>query len=273
MKLVTDWFRRTFSDPQVVALLFALISIFAVIVFMGDMLAPVLASVVIAYLLEGLVSWLQRFRLPRLMSVTIVFTASVVFVTAIVFGLLPQVSIQLSQLIQQVPSMLEKGQESLMRLPEMYPELISPEQIKTIISTIKTEIVTVGQTNLNLVLSSVVGLITLMVYFILVPLLVFFFLKDKEKIIGWFIQYMPEDRGIADRVWTELDEQISNYVRGKFWEILIIGSASFVAFSFLGLNYAALLAVLVGLSVIIPYIGATVVTIPVMAVAWFQWGW
>jgi putative permease len=273
MKLVTDWFRRNFSDPQVVALMLALIVIFAVIVFMGDMLAPVLASVVIAYLLEGLVSWLQRFHLPRLISVIIVFTTSVVFVSAIVFVLLPQVSVQLSQLIQQVPNMLAKGQDSLMRLPAMYPDLITGEQITTIISTIKTEIGTLGQTILSLSLSSVVGLITLMVYFILVPLLVFFFLKDKNKIIGWFIQYMPEDRGIADKVWNELDEQISNYVRGKFWEILIVGSASFVAFSILGLNYAALLAVLVGLSVIIPYIGATVVTVPVMAVAWFQWGW
>jgi putative permease len=273
MTLVTDWFRRTFSDPQVLALTLALLFIFAVILFMGDMLAPVLASVVIAYLLEGIVVWLERFRLPRLVSVFIVFISFVVFVTAIIFGLLPQVSVQLTQLMQQVPNMLAKGQESLMRLPAMYPDLITPEQITSIISTIKTEIAMLGQKILSLSLSSVVGLITLMVYFILVPLLVFFFLKDKNKIIGWFIQYFPEDRGIADDVWNELDEQISNYVRGKFWEILIIGSVSFVAFSILGLNYAALLAVLVGLSVIIPYIGATVVTIPVFAVAWFQWGW
>ncbi len=273
MTLVADWFRRTFSDPQVLALTLALLVIFAVIMFMGDMLAPVLASMVIAYLLEGIVIWLQRFHLPRLVSVVIVFVSFLVFVTAIMFGLLPQVSAQLTQLLQQVPSMLAKGQESLMRLPAMYPELIKPEQINSIISTVKTEIGTLGQTILSLSLSSVVGLITLMVYFILVPLLVFFFLKDKTKIIGWFMQFLPEDRGIADEVWNELDEQISNYVRGKFWEILIIGSASFVAFSILGLNYAALLAVLVGLSVIIPYIGATVVTIPVMAVAWFQWGW
>ncbi len=273
MTLVTDWFRRTFSDPQVLALTLALLFIFAVIMFMGDMLAPVLASVVIAYLLEGLVVWLERFHLPRLVSVFIVFVCFVLFVAAITFVLLPQVSVQLTQLLQQVPNMLAKGQESLMRLPAMYPELITPEQISSIIFTVKTEIGTLGQQILSLSLSSVVGLITIMVYFILVPLLVFFFLKDKNKIIGWFIQYFPEDRGIADDVWNELDEQISNYVRGKFWEILIIGSASFVAFSILGLNYAALLAVLVGLSVIIPYIGATVVTIPVFAVAWFQWGW
>lgn len=272
VNLVTDWFRRTFSDPQVIALTLALILGFTVILFFGNMLAPVLASVVIAYLLEGLVVWLERFRLPRLLSVIIVFVTFVLFVTAIMFGLLPQVSKQLTQLLQQMPSMLATGQDSLMRLPAMYPELVTPEQITELITLIKTEIAALGQDILSLSLSSVVGLITIMVYFILVPLLVFFFLKDKTVIIRWFIQYFPEDRGIADEVWRELDEQISNYVRGKFWEILIIGSASFVAFSILGLNYAALLAVLVGLSVIIPYIGATVVTIPVLVVAWFQWG-
>ncbi|MEJ2321759.1 MAG: AI-2E family transporter [Gammaproteobacteria bacterium] len=273
MNLITNWFRRTFSDPQVVALTLALVVGFAVIMFMGDMLAPVLASAVIAYLLEGIVVWLQRFRIPRLVSVTIVFVTFLLFVTAIMLGLLPQVSKQLTQLLQQVPSMLASGQDSLMSLPAMYPELVTPEQITALITTIKTEIGTLGQEILSLSLSSVVGVITLMVYFILVPLLVFFFLKDKGKIINWFIQYLPEDRGIADDVWKELDEQISNCVRGKFWEILIVGGASFVVFSIFGLNYAALLAVLVGLSVIIPYIGATVVTIPVLAVAWFQWGW
>ncbi|HEC05377.1 MAG TPA: AI-2E family transporter, partial [Thiolapillus brandeum] len=60
---------------------------------------------------------------------------------------------------------------------------------------------------------------------------------------------------------------------GKFWEIIIIWSASYVTFTLLGLQYAMLLGVLVGLSVIIPYIGATVVTFPVLAVGWFQWGW
>ncbi len=62
-------------------------------------------------------------------------------------------------------------------------------------------------------------------------------------------------------------------IRGKFWEILIIWAASLVAFQLLGLNYAMLLALLVGLSVIIPFIGASVVTIPVLLVGWFQWGW
>ena len=62
-------------------------------------------------------------------------------------------------------------------------------------------------------------------------------------------------------------------MRGKFWEVVIVWAACLVTFTAFGLQYAMLLSVLVGLSVIVPYIGAVVVTIPVVAIAWFQWGW
>ncbi|WP_455198956.1 AI-2E family transporter, partial [Kaarinaea lacus] len=53
----------------------------------------------------------------------------------------------------------------------------------------------------------------------------------------------------------------------------LVGATTYIAFVMMGLNYAALLGALVGLSVIIPYIGAVVVTIPVALIAFFQWGW
>jgi putative permease len=74
-------------------------------------------------------------------------------------------------------------------------------------------------------------------------------------------------------VGDEMNQQLGNYVRGKFIEILIVGGATFVSFIVLGLNYAALLGVLVGLSVLIPYVGAAVVTLPVFIVAVIQFGW
>jgi putative permease len=66
--------------------------------------------------------------------------------------------------------------------------------------------------------------------------------------------------------------QIANYARGKVIEIIIVGVVSYVSFVFLGLNYAALLGLAVGVSVIVPYIGAALVTLPVVFVAFFQWG-
>ncbi|MGB5497153.1 MAG: AI-2E family transporter [Sedimenticolaceae bacterium] len=273
MRLITDWFKRTFSDPQIVFLTLVLASGSAVILTMGDMLAPVLASAVIAYLLEGLVVILEKRGLPRWLSASLVFCAFVLFLSLVLFGLLPRLSRQVTDLIQQLPSMISAGQEALMRLPERFPEVISPQQAEEILDAVRREIGSYGQDVLSLSVSSVVGVLTILVYLVLMPMLVFFFLKDKDVIMRWVGSFMPGARGLANQVWIEVDRQIGNYVRGKFWEIIIVWAASLLAFSFFGLQYAMLLAVLVGFSVVVPYVGATVVTFPVVLVAWFQWGW
>jgi len=273
MRLVSDWFKRYFSDPEVVFLSLLLIIGFAIVITMGDMLAPVLASVVIAYLLEGLVGMLERRGVPRLPAVLFVFIAFLVFVLLVIFGLLPLLSKQVTQLFHQIPFMLSEGQALLMQLPERYPDLISTDQVSEIADIIRQGIAELGQKVLSVSLSSVVGIITILVYLILMPLLVFFFLKDKRLILDWSMQFLPKDRKFADTVWRDVDRQIANYVRGKFWEIIIVWATCFITFTFMGLQYAMLLGVLVGLSVIIPYIGAAVVTFPVLLIAWFQWGW
>jgi putative permease len=104
------------------------------------------------------------------------------------------------------------------------------------------------------------------------PLLVFFFLKDKEDILTWLTSFMPEDRSLATEVWQEVDYQIGNYIRGKFWEIIIVWSVSYATFSILRLQFAMLISLFVGLSVLIPYIGAVFMSLPVASMAYFQWG-
>jgi len=273
MQLLTQWFKRHFADPGVTFLALFLVAGFALVITVGDMLLPVLASLVIAYLLEGIVAPMEKRGLPRTVATSIVIVLFGLFTALVLFGLMPLLSRQLTQLFQQLPIMISQGQQVLMQLPDRYPEIISLEQVQEVIGVIRQEIAEFGQTVLSLSVSSVVGVITLAVYLVLMPVLVFFFLKDKQLILDWFSGFLPKERRFADAVWREMDGQIANYVRGKFWEIVIVWSATFVTFTLFGLQYAVLLGVLVGLSVIIPYIGAAVVTIPVAMIAWFQWGW
>ena len=272
MKMITDWFRYQFNNPQVVFLTLFLVLLFVVVVLMGNMLAPLLAAVVIAYLLEGLVGVLEKTRLPRLIAVLVVYFAFLLFVVLILFGLLPLLSQQATQFVQQIPSMLNVGQDVLLKLPESYPEIVSADQIAEIIVVIRTELTSWGQKLLSVSLASVMGLITILIYLILMPILIFFMMKDKEALVAWVARFAPSEHQLVGQVWSEVDRQIGNYVRGKFWEIVIVWFACVVTFSVLGLQYTMLLAVLVGLSVLIPFVGAAVVTIPVVFVAWFQWG-
>lgn len=269
---LSDWFRRILPNAQAVSFAILLVVGFIVVVSLAKMLIPVFAAGIIAYLLDGLVEFGERKKLPRLASVFLVYLLFLALLLVVFVGLLPLLYQQTLQLIEQAPSWVNRGQVLIMELPERYPDYITQEQVNDLIGAIRAELISYGQSMLTYSYASLVSLITVVVYFILVPLLVFFFLKDRDRILGWFTQYLPRDRNLSNRVWKEVDMQIGNYVRGKFLEIVVLFAASFVTFSVMGLNYALLLAVLMGLSVIIPYVGATLVTFPVMIVAFFQWG-
>ena len=269
---ISTWFERHFSDPQVIGLAAVLIGGFAIIYLAGEMLTPVIASIVIAYLLEGLIGVLERIRVPRIAAVVVVFVAFMTTLVFVMFGLLPLLSRQATQLLQQLPTMLGRGQDLLLALPHTYPELFSEQQVVDLIGQIRAEAINIGQDVVQASLSSVLGILTLLVYLILMPLMVFFFLKDKATIVTWMQHFLPTDRHLASQVWADVDMQIGNYVRGKFIEIVIVWIVTYVTFALMGLQFSMLLGVLVGLSVVIPYVGAVTVTFPVAIIAYFQWG-
>lgn len=271
LDLIKVWYVKHFSDPQVVVLALVVLSGIAIIFFLGDVLAPVLAAIVIAYVLEGLVLRIGRLGVSRPISVVFSFSLFIMTIVLLLFGLVPLVSKQLSQLITNLPDMLNKAQQLVMALPEKYPALAAGN-LNEMMASFNTELVNVGQTLLSVSLASVIDVFTLMVFLVVVPLLVFFLLKDKQKIIDWMQRFLPEGQGLAYKVWHDVDVKMGNYIRGKLLEVLIVGVATYIPLAVMGLNYAATLSLFVGLSVIIPYVGAVAVTIPVALVAWFQWG-
>lgn len=231
-----------------------------------------LVAIVLAYLLEWPVAKLTRIGLPRVLSVMLVIILFISLMLLAVFGLVPTIWTQVGNLINDVPSMFNGLNSFLSSLPERYPEFIQPQSIETLLETIRVKVLGMGESIVKGSLSSLVSLAALGVYLILVPLLVFFLLKDKDEMVGTMSNLLPKNRRLATKVWLEMNEQISNYIRGKVVEILIVGTVSYLTFFIMDLRYALLLAVMVGFSVLIPYIGAAAVTVPIAIVALFQWG-
>lgn len=272
LDVLRSWYRRNFSDPQAVILALLLIVGFSVVLLFGGILAPVLIALVLAYLLEGVVAKLEGWGMPRLAAVTIVILGFVLLGCIILLGLAPLLSRQVASLLREVPSMVTQGQAALMQLPEEYPALFTEEQIRNLIGTLHAEIADFGRAVLSVSLAQAVSVFTFLIYIILVPLLVFFMLKDKAVILRWAQHFLPSRSELSFQVWQEVDEKIGNYIRGKVIEIAIVWAVSYVTFAMMGLNYSLLLSFLVGLSVIIPYVGAISVTLPIAVIGYFQWG-
>ncbi len=272
LDFVRDFFHRFLPNSQVVSLAISLLVGTSLIYGLSGLLMPVFASVVLAYLLEGLVIKVETRLMPRLAAVHLVFFAFLTMLGFVLFVLVPIVSDQTVQLVQRIPEIVYSAQTQIMQLPDMYPEIISQNRIREIMLSIQHDLLKYGQDLISGSAQSFAGLLAAVIYLFLVPMMVFFFMKDKELLIHWFLQFFPNDMALTLRVWQEVDIQIANYVRGKFLEVFILWSVSYLTFSMMNLNYAMLLAVLMGLSVVIPYVGATLVTFPVLGVAYVQWG-
>lgn len=273
IELFKNWTRKYFSDPQIIILALLLAVGFVLVFTLGDMLAPVIAALVIAFLLEGLVSRLERLGTRRNTGVILVFCMFMACLLALLVILLPMLVNQTRQFVSELPKMVLAARDALTDLPIRHPDLVSQDQIRQLLEGAASQISELGQRAVSWSLASVKGLITFIIYLVLVPLLVFFFLKDKDKIKSWLRRFLPRERHLASSVWREVNHQMGNYVRGQFLRFLIVWGATWLTYLVLGLNYSMLAGFLVGLSTVIPYIGATLVTIPIALFALFQWGW
>lgn len=272
LDVIHAWYRRNFSDPQAVILVILLVAGFSVVLFAGGILAPVLVALILAYLLEGVVVALERWGVPRLAAVSFVVLGFIFLAVIILLGLAPLLSRQVAQLLREVPGMVSQGQQALLRLPEMYPTLFTEQQVRELIGTLHAEVADFGRAVLSVSLAQAVSVFAFIIYVILVPLLVFFMLKDKDRMLAWAQDFLPRRRELSFQVWQEVDDKIGNYIRGKVVEIAIVWVVSYVTFALMGLNYSLLLSFMVGISVIVPYVGAISATIPIAFIGYFQWG-
>ena len=272
IEYIVSWYKVKFSDPHVVTLSLFILTTIVLLYFFNDLLMPVLVAGSIAFLLEGIVQRVIKKGLSRNIATIMVMFMFVGFGLLTILVLLPILWQQASNLVQEAPHMINEANSFILALPEKYPELVKPEQVQAVLVEFKTKLLEVGQIVLKESIGSISNIVAILIYFILVPLMVFFFLKDKDELLSNFTRFLPKERRLTSQVGNEMHQQIHNYIRGKVIEILIVGISSTVAFASLGLSYSVLLGALVGLSVLVPYVGATVVTVPVVLVALFQWG-
>ncbi|MFM8453519.1 MAG: AI-2E family transporter [Gammaproteobacteria bacterium] len=258
--------QKYFSHPEAILILF-LTTVFGLFLYyIGNILAPVLASVILAYCLEWFSKILMKLSLSRKLAISIVFLLFIgIFVVSIVV-VLPMIWQQGQALSLDLPNMLNK-------IKENSKHFLSEQQMTHIFSSISQSFNALGSTILTVSWSSISSVMTWLVYMILVPVMIFFMLTDKEKILNWINKFLPKKTTYLNKILKDLDIQIGNYIRGKMIEMLVTAAASYIAFWFVDLKYNALLSFLIGFSVIIPFVGAVAAIIPLVLVAYLQFGW
>ena len=264
--------KKVFSNEETLVFALLLTGSFLALFFLGNILTPFLISLIFAYLLIGMQSRMEQYGMNTLASLIFTYCFFLLVGVAMIVWLGPMVYQQLQSLILEIPKWVNSSMIFVQDIPQKYPDLISSDQITTFLQSLSGQVTSISQDFLKASIAGIQNTVTVAINLILLPILVFFFLFDREAIISGFLAILPKDRDMLKNVWVEMDDQLSNYARGKAIEIVIVGVAAAIIFMFFGLQYIALLSVLVGFSVLIPFLGAFIVTIPVVAIGLLQFG-
>lgn len=267
-----NWIERYFGDEEAVLLTLIILSSVVLLWFLGEILAPFLAAVVLAYLLQGIVNVLTRRSVPHLVAVLISYFLFIGMLLGIGLYIVPLVIAQAGALLTDIPDILTSLKASMTGVAESRPDIITKELLDQIFSQLNNRVITQGEKLVSASFSRAGSLMMWLVYLLLTVIMVFFLLKDWRRFVGGTRSFLPTRRGAMFKIWAEMDLQLANYLRGKAIEIVIVAVVCFAVFSIFGLRYALVLSLIVGLSVLIPFVGAFSVTIPVALVAFFQWG-
>ncbi|HSX20831.1 MAG TPA: AI-2E family transporter [Gammaproteobacteria bacterium] len=271
-RVFKGWLDRYLSDPEAILLIVFLVGGFFILKIFGDILTPIFVSIAIAILLQMWVHILEKRNCPQTYAFWIVYTAFLLIFFGALLFLLPLLWRQCVNLVTEMPTLVQNGRTAISDFIQSKQDYISEQYVETIFSSVIAQTQDWGKRAITVSLASIPGIITWVVYLILVPLLVFFFLRDHAQLMAWFKQFLPEKRGLIRKIWFEMHIQVGNYFRGKLTEIIIVGLFTYVVFLFFDLRYQVLLASLVGLSVVIPFVGVVIATIPVVLVGYFQYG-
>ena len=189
--VLRGWVNRHFADEEAVYLI-ALCAVAAVLfATVGNMLAPCLVALVIAFLLQGFVGFLTRLGVAPRWAVLVTFGLFLGGLVATVVLVLPLVVQQMQALLSAVPAIVERLTDTVRHLPARFPGLITDEQVTGWTQLAQDALGQFGQWLLQATIAQLPSLIGMVVYLVLVPMLVFFFLKDKDLLMALVLRLLP----------------------------------------------------------------------------------
>ncbi len=273
-QVLKSWYKSLLSDPNS-ATFFILIFIFvAIIYFFSDILMPLLVALGVAYILEVPVHFLEKRKiLSRSFSSFVFMLLFFCFLAFFALSIVPSIISQGSDLVNKIPSIIAQISTYIQDKMAQYPNIVEHLNLTNISNQI-TDSITAFSTDFikKDLLGYLMNFTSFIMYLILIPLLAYLMLKDKDPLLGSVKTLFPPNLKLAADMWKKMNGQMMNYISGKFIHIIAISILNFLIFYFCGLNYSVLLALSVGLSVLVPVVGAVIVSVPVLMVAFSQFG-
>jgi len=243
-----------------------------IITIISAILAPLIISFILYYLLTPIVDFLEKKGVRRLWSIIGIYTLIVVLLTLLIIWLVPVLQEQFSNLIDSIPEFFNTFTNFLSDAAENIGLNTDQQQIfDEILSYFDniqanfTDYVSQGFSGVGNIISSVTNVFVII---LMVPIILFFLLKDGSEFINSFMNIVPPGgRKDISAILRAIDAQVGQYIKGQIIVATVNGILMFIGFSIIGLSYSGILAITGGILSFIPYLGPALTFIPAAIIA------
>ncbi len=245
---------------------------FVALWYLGSVMLPFLVGGAVAYFLDPVADRLERAGCSRVMATSIISAFALLAVVLVVLAVIPSLVKQLSALIDSAPAIFGRLEAFLMeRFPQLSDETSTVRQT---LADIGTAIQAKGGAVVQGLLTSALGLISAIVFVIVVPVVAFYLLLDWDHMVARVDQMLPRDHApVVRHLAAEIDRTLAAFVRGQLSVCLVLGAYYSIGLMAVGLQFGLVVGAVAGTITFIPYIGALFGGALAIGLALFQfWG-
>ncbi|WP_374017758.1 AI-2E family transporter [Paenibacillus thiaminolyticus] len=242
------------------------------LVLIKTVLLPVILAGVLYYLLNPIVDYLQEKGVKRVFTILVLYLIILGLLTIIVLAVVPVIRHQVMELVSNFPAFAA-------HIERLLTDSIGSDYIQRFQQTIDfdttklfntiTERATILLNNTWSSIGGFVGAVTeTILALVTVPFILFYLLKDGKKLPAYILGFVPTAlRKQTEQVMTEMNHQISSYIRGQIIISCCIGMLLYIGYLIIGLDYSLILAIIAACTSIVPYLGPAIAITPALIVA------
>lgn len=242
----------------------------------NDILMPFVLGMVIAYLLNPLVRFFGRERIPRWLSSAGILFLFVMFLLLVLALVIPPLTREAISLASALPDYIDRLSQILAPYVGWVQARIGDgtgEDLPTMLKeNISSFVSGAGGVLVGIKAGGAAALGALSTL-VLTPLVAFFMMKDWPRIVRWVHDLYPRQyRPMIDDLWHQIDRKLAGFIRGQLLVAFFLGIGYAIALTIAGLNYGFLIGIIAGALSIIPLVGSTVGLLTSVIVAYIQTG-
>lgn len=243
-----------------------------IVVIVKTIILPIILTGIVYYLTVPIVNYLEKKRVKRVYSIIVLYLVIIGLLTILISSVIPVLKEQTLSLIDNSTDYFEQGVDVVQSITGSNVVNQIQQSGNFDFNQILNELQARGTSMLNNLfsnLTSFVGAVTeVIIAIVTVPFILFYLLKDGKKLPVYILKLLPvRFRSQSYEVMSEMNHQISSYIRGQIIVSFVIGILLYIGYLIIGLDYAPVLAVIAAFTSVVPYLGPAIAITPAIIIA------